>query len=162
MSGFRHRVYKNYDLRAEVIKKLAEEVFSIVGRDPLIEVRDKQIARIIGKAPTISVAAYLRMAGRPPVLPFSNLSYAENFLYMLDSIGNRSYKPNPQLARVLDILFILHAEHEMNSSTASASLSARHLVSGGVDVYAALAGAVGALYGPLHGGANDAALKMIS
>ncbi|KAL5732296.1 citrate (Si)-synthase [Ranunculus cassubicifolius] len=122
------------------------------------QVRDKQIARILGKAPTIAAAAYLRMAGRPPVLPSSNLSYSENFLYMLDSLGNRAYKPNPRLARVIDILFILHAEHEMNCSTAAA----RHLASSGVDVYTALAGAVGALYGPLHGGANEAVLKMLS
>ncbi|KAJ0821795.1 putative citrate synthase [Helianthus annuus] len=60
------------------------------------------------------------MAGRPPVLPSSNLSYSENFLYMLDSIGDKSYKPNPRLARLLDILFILHAEHEMNCSTSAA------------------------------------------
>ncbi|XP_077251074.1 citrate synthase, glyoxysomal-like [Tasmannia lanceolata] len=120
--------------------------------------RDKQIARILGKAPTIAAAAYLRMAGRPPVLPSSNLSYSENFLYMLDSLGNRTYKPNPRLARVIDILFILHAEHEMNCSTAAA----RHLASSGVDVYTALAGAVGALYGPLHGGANEAVLKMLN
>ncbi|KAI3696107.1 hypothetical protein L1987_79116 [Smallanthus sonchifolius] len=98
------------------------------------------------------------MAGRPPVLPSSNLSYSENFLYMLDSLGDKSYKPNPRLARVLDILFILHAEHEMNCSTAAA----RHLASSGVDVYTALAGAVGALYGPLHGGANEAVLKMLN
>ncbi|KAK2982599.1 hypothetical protein RJ640_024659 [Escallonia rubra] len=122
------------------------------------QVRDKQIVRILGKAPTIAAAAYLRMAGRPPVLPSSNLSYSENFLYMLDSLGNRSYTPNSRLARVLDILFILHAEHEMNCSTAAA----RHLASSGVDVYTALAGAVGALYGPLHGGANEAVLKMLS
>uniref|UniRef100_A0A6N2M9S4 Citrate synthase n=1 Tax=Salix viminalis TaxID=40686 RepID=A0A6N2M9S4_SALVM len=122
------------------------------------QVRDKQIARIIGKAPTIAAAAYLRLAGRPPVIPSSNLSYSENFLYMLDSLGDRSYKPNPRLARVLDILFILHAEHEMNCSTSAA----RHLASSGVDVYTALAGAVGALYGPLHGGANEAVLKMLS
>ncbi|KAG7639486.1 putative transferase [Arabidopsis thaliana] len=122
------------------------------------QVRDKQIIRIIGKAPTIAASAYLRMAGRPPVLPSGNLPYADNFLYMLDSLGNRSYKPNPRLARVLDILFILHAEHEMNCSTAAA----RHLASSGVDVYTAVAGAVGALYGPLHGGANEAVLKMLS
>ncbi|KAK4758918.1 hypothetical protein SAY87_020219 [Trapa incisa] len=122
------------------------------------QVRDKQIARILGKAPTIAAAAYLRLAGRPPVLPSNNLSYAENFLYMLDSLGNRSYKPNPRLARVLDVLFILHADHEMNCSTAAA----RHLASSGVDVYTSLAGAVGALYGPLHGGANEAVLKMLS
>ncbi|CAA2977988.1 citrate synthase, glyoxysomal-like [Olea europaea subsp. europaea] len=109
------------------------------------------------QAPTVAAAAYLRMAGRPPVLPSSNLSYSENFLYMLDSLGNRSYKPNPRLVRALDILFILHAEHEMNCSTAAA----RHLASSGVDVYTALSGAVGALYGPLHGGANEAVLKML-
>ncbi|PKA54600.1 Citrate synthase, glyoxysomal [Apostasia shenzhenica] len=121
-------------------------------------VRDKQIARILGKAPTIAAAAYLRLAGRPPVLPSNNLSYSENFLYMLDSLANRSYKPNPTLARAIDVLFILHADHEMNCSTAAA----RHLASSGVDVYTALAGAVGALYGPLHGGANEAVLKMLS
>ncbi|XP_055824701.1 citrate synthase, glyoxysomal-like isoform X2 [Solanum dulcamara] len=122
------------------------------------QVRDKQIVRILGKAPVIAAAAYLGMAGRPPVLPSNNLSYAENFLYMLDSLGNRSYKPNPRLARVVDVLFILHAEHEMNCSTAAA----RHLASSGVDVYTAIAGAVGALYGPLHGGANEAVLRMLS
>ncbi|KAK6938622.1 Citrate synthase [Dillenia turbinata] len=112
-------------------------------------VRDKQIACILGKAPTIAAAAYLRMAGRPPKWDLS-----------IDGghLGNRSYKPNPQLARVIDILFILHAEHEMNCSTAAA----RHLASSGVDVYTALAGAVGALYGPLHGGANEAVLKMLN
>jgi citrate synthase len=70
---------------------------------------------------------------------------------MLDSLGNKSYKPNPRLARALDILFILHAEHEMNCSTAAV----RHLASSGVDVFTALSGGVGALYGPLHGGANE-------
>ncbi|KAG6480374.1 hypothetical protein ZIOFF_063874 [Zingiber officinale] len=120
--------------------------------------RDKQILRVLGKVPTIAAAAYLRLAGRPPVLPSNNLSYSENFLYMLDSLGNRAYTPNPRLARVLDILFILHAEHEMNCSTAAA----RHLASSGVDVFTALAGAVGALYGPLHGGANEAVLKMLN
>ncbi|MED6183022.1 hypothetical protein PIB30_034027 [Stylosanthes scabra] len=122
------------------------------------QVRDKQIARIIGKITTIAAAIYLRMAGRPPVLPSNQLSYTENFLYMLDSLGNRSYKPNPRLSRALDIIFILHAEHEMNCSTSAV----RHLASSGVDVYTAVAGAVGALYGPLHGGANEAVLKMLS
>ncbi|BBN15682.1 citrate synthase [Marchantia polymorpha subsp. ruderalis] len=121
-------------------------------------VRDKQIVRILGKVPTLAASAYLRMAGRPPVMPLNNLGYAENFLYMLDSMNDRTYRPNPRLARVLDILFILHAEHEMNCSTAAA----RHLASSGVDVYTAIAGATGALYGPLHGGANEAVLKMLN
>ncbi|TKY57248.1 Citrate synthase [Spatholobus suberectus] len=122
------------------------------------QIRDKQITRVIGKITTIAAAVYLRMAGRPPVLPSNHLSYTENFLYMLDSFGNRSYKPNPRLTRALDIIFILHAEHEMNCSTSAV----RHLASSGVDVYTAIAGAVGALYGPLHGGANEAVLKMLS
>jgi citrate synthase len=122
------------------------------------QVRDKQIVRVLGKAPTIAAAAYLRLAGRPPILPSNALSYSENFLYMLDSLGNKSYKPNPRLARALDILFILHAEHEMNCSTAAV----RHLASSGVDVFTALSGGVGALYGPLHGGANEAVLKMLN
>ncbi|KAI3808169.1 hypothetical protein L1987_24115 [Smallanthus sonchifolius] len=91
------------------------------------------------------------MTGRRPVLPSSNLSYSENFLYMLDSLGDESYKPNPRLARVLNILIILHAEQEMNCYIAAA----RHLTSSGVDVYTALAKADGALYGPLHGGVNE-------
>ncbi|CAL9748076.1 unnamed protein product [Musa acuminata subsp. burmannicoides] len=80
-------------------------------------VRDKQIVRALGKVPTIAASAYLQLTGGPPVLPSNNFSYSENFLYMLDSLGNRS--------RVLDILFILHAEHEMNCSTAAV----RHLAS---------------------------------
>ncbi|KAL0652945.1 hypothetical protein Bca4012_095636 [Brassica carinata] len=121
------------------------------------QVRDKQIFRILGQAPTIAAAAFLKTAGKPPVLPLSNLSYAENLLYMMESMGNKSYKPNPRLARVLDIIFILHAEHEMNCSTAAA----RHLASSGVDVYTAIAGAVGAIGGPLHGGATKTVPQML-
>ena len=82
----------------------------------------------------------------------------QNFLYMLDAGSHGgAYRPNPRLARALDILFILHAEHELNCSTSAA----RHLASSGVDVYTVVAGAVGALYGPLHGGANEAVLRML-
>ncbi|XP_019084945.1 PREDICTED: citrate synthase 1, peroxisomal-like [Camelina sativa] len=122
------------------------------------ELRDKQIVRILGQAPTIAVAAYLRKLGMPPVQPLSNLSFGENFLYMVKSMGNKSYRPNPRLARVLDVIFILHAEHEMNCSTAAA----RHLASSGVDVYTAVAGGVGAIYGPLHGGAVEATVNMLT
>ncbi|GBG69652.1 hypothetical protein CBR_g4482 [Chara braunii] len=124
-------------------------------------VREKNMVRIIAKAPTLAAAAYHRSTGRLPPPPSSssssNLSYAENFLYMLDSMGDRSYRPHPRLARALDIMFILHAEHEMNCSTAAC----RHLASSGVDVYSAVTGATGALYGPLHGGANEAVLRML-
>ncbi|XP_006402752.2 LOW QUALITY PROTEIN: citrate synthase 2, peroxisomal [Eutrema salsugineum] len=133
---------------------------SIMGQDiyKSKQVRDEQIFRILGQAPTIAVAACLKTAGKPPVLPSGKLSYAENSLYMLHSMGNRSYKPDPRLARVLDIIFILHAEHEMNCSTAAA----RHLASTGVDVYTAVGGALGAICGPLHGGAVEAVTKMLS
>ena len=89
---------------------------------------------------------------------FSQMGYAENFLYMLDAGLDPNHRPNPRLAKALDVMFLLHAEHEMNCSTAAA----RHLASSGVDVYSAVAGAVGALYGPLHGGANEAVLKMLA
>ena len=77
---------------------------------------------------------------------------------MLDAGLDPDHRPNPRLAKALDVMFLLHAEHEMNCSTAAA----RHLASSGVDVYSAVAGAVGALYGPLHGGANEAVLKMLA
>ena len=114
--------------------------------------QDKQIVRIIGKMTTLAAHAYHRNTGRTPAVPNQKLSYAENFLYMLDAGLDPHHRPNPRLAKALDVMFLLHAEHEMNCSTAAA----RHLASSGVDVYSAVAGAVGALYGPLHGGANEA------
>lgn len=121
------------------------------------EVQDKQIVRLVGKIPTLAAFAYHRASGRKPAPPNQKLGYAENFLYMLDSSGRPDYRPNPRLARALDVLFILHAEHELNCSTSAA----RHLASSGVDVYTVVQGAVGALYGPLHGGANEAVLRML-
>jgi len=121
------------------------------------DVQDKQIVRLVGKISTLATLAYHKASGRHATRPNQRLGYAENFLYMLDANGNPAYRPNPRLARAMDIMFILHAEHEMNCSTAAA----RHLASSGVDVYTAMAGAVGALYGPLHGGANEAVLRML-
>lgn len=121
------------------------------------EIQDKQIVRLIGKIPAIAALAYHRASGRNAAPPNQSLSYSENFLYMLDASNKVNYKPNPKLTRAMDIMFILHAEHEMNCSTAAA----RHLASSGVDVYTAIGGAVGALYGPLHGGANEAVLRML-
>lgn len=121
------------------------------------EMQDKQIARLLGKVPTIAAHAYHKATGRKPAPPSQKLTYAENFLFMLDGTNSPSYRPHPTLARALDIMFLLHAEHEMNCSTAAV----RHLSSSGVDVYTAMAGAVGALYGPLHGGANEAVLRML-
>jgi citrate synthase len=79
--------------------------------------------------------------------PHPTLGYVENFLYLLDHLNEKSFKPHPKIVHVLDVLFILHAEHELNCSTAAV----RHLTSSGVDVYTAIAGAAGALYGPKHG-----------
>ena len=120
-------------------------------------VQDQQIVRILGMAPAIAAAAYHLRTGKKLPQPKSGLSYAENFLYMLDSNGDVNYRPHPKLAKALDVLFLLHAEHEMNCSTAAC----RHLASSGVDVFTAVGGAVGALYGPLHGGANEAVLRML-
>lgn len=119
--------------------------------------RNKQIHRIVGSMPTIAAYAYRHRIGRPYVDPADNLGYAENFLYMLDKLSNPNFKPHPTLSRALDILFTLHADHELNCSTAAM----RHLASSGVDVYTCVAGAVGALYGPKHGGANEAVLRML-
>jgi citrate synthase len=122
-----------------------------------VRVRNKQVHRIVGTMPTVAAFAYRHRIGRPYVDPRSDLGYAENFLYMLDSLGDRAYKPHPKLARALDILFILHADHEQNCSTTAM----RHLTSSGVDVYSAIAGATAALYGPRHGGANEAVIRML-
>lgn len=117
----------------------------------------KQIVRLIGKMPTIAAYAYRHRIGRPFNAPDSSLSYTENFLAMLDRLQEPSYRPNPRLARALDILFLLHADHEMNCSTSAM----RHITSAMTDPYTAVAGAAGALYGPFHGGANEAVLRML-
>lgn len=119
--------------------------------------RNKQIHRIIGTMPTLAAIAYRHRMGRPTVDPAEGLDYAENFLYMLDKMGGGNYKPHPTLVKAMDILFILHADHELNCSTAAM----RHLTSSGVDVYTSVAAAIGALYGPRHGGANEAVLRML-
>jgi citrate synthase len=121
------------------------------------EIRNKQIYRVLGKVITIAANAYRHRIGKPFNEPVNHLSYTENFLYMMDRLSENNYTPNPRLAKILDVLFILHADHELNCSTAAM----RHLTSSGVDVYSCLAGATGALYGPLHGGACEAVLRML-
>merc|ERR1712166_1229720 len=113
--------------------------------------------RILGKAITVAANSYRHRVGKPYNAPNNSLGYCENFLYMMDRLSEVDYVPNPHLAKVLDTLFILHADHEMNCSTAAM----RHLSSSGVDVYSCIAGATGALYGPLHGGACEAVLRML-
>lgn len=112
---------------------------------------------MIGTLPTIASNSYRHRIGRSYNAPNENLGYVENYLYMLDRYSEKDYRPHPKLVRVLDILFILHAEHELNCSTAAV----RHLTSSGVDVYTAISGGASALYGPKHGGANEAVLRML-
>lgn len=122
-----------------------------------IALRNKQIFRILGKLPTIAACAYRHRIGRPYNMPVNDLSYTENFLYMLDRLNEDHYKPHPVLAKALEKLWIIHAEHGLNCSTATM----RQLVSTNVDPYSAIAGSAAALYGPLHGGANEAVLRML-
>jgi len=122
-----------------------------------LESRRLQTRRLIGKLPTLAAFAYRRTRGLPYVYPDNDLSYTGNFLQMLFKIGEREYVPNPVLERALDVLFILHADHEQNCSTNAV----RSVGSSRVDPYSAVAAGVAALYGPLHGGANEAVVNML-
>ncbi len=121
------------------------------------EARYKQIIRLLAKAPTIAAFSYRHSRGLPFVYPDNDLSYTGNFLNMLDKMTQVKYQPDPVLERALDVLFILHADHEQNCGTATM----RVIGSSHSDPYSAVAGAAGALYGPLHGGANEAVLRML-
>ncbi len=122
------------------------------------ENRRIQIIRLLAKMPTLAAFAFRHHKGLPYVYPENGLSYTANFLNMLFRIGGREYQPHPALVRALDVLFVLHADHEQNCSTTAM----RVIGSSRVDPYSAMAGAMGALYGPLHGGANEAVLRMLT
>ena len=122
------------------------------------ESRRLQMIRLIAKVPGIAAYAYRHNIGRPFVLPDNELGFSGNFLNMLFKMTEPRYKPHPVLERALDVLFILHADHEQNCSTSAM----RNIGSSHVDPYSALAGAAAALYGPLHGGANEAVLRMLN
>ena len=122
------------------------------------ENRLAQIKRLIAKVPTIAAYTYRHNRGLRYVYPDNDLSYTGNFLNMIFKMTETNYKPNPTLERALDVLFILHADHEQNCSTNAM----RAIGSSRVDPYSAMAGAAAALYGPLHGGANEEVLKMLS
>jgi citrate synthase len=117
-----------------------------------------QTQRLIAKVPSIAAYAYRHSIGRPYNSPDNDLSFTGNFLNMLFKMTELKYQPNPVLSRALDVLFILHADHEQNCSTTTM----RTIGSSHVDPYSALAGASAALYGPLHGGANEAVLRMLA
>ncbi len=119
--------------------------------------RQKQIFRLIAKMPTLAAFAYRHSLGMPYAYPDNDHSYSGNFLNMLFKMTEQKYKPDPILERALDVLFILHVDHEQNCSTnAMRSVGSSH-----VDPYSAVAAACAALYGPLHGGANEAVLRML-
>ncbi len=113
--------------------------------------------RLIAKMPTLAAFAYRHNLGLPYIYPDNDLTYAENFLSMLFKMAEWKYEPDPRLARALDALFILHADHEQNASTNAV----RGVGSTQVDPYSAIAAGVAALYGPLHGGANEQVLRML-
>ena len=119
--------------------------------------RHMAAVRLIAKMPTLAAFAYRHNLGLPYVYPDNDLSYAGNFLSMMFKMTEVSYEPDPRLERALDVLWILHADHEQNCSTNAV----RGVGSSQVDPYSALAAGVAALYGPLHGGANEAVLRML-
>jgi citrate synthase len=121
------------------------------------EERYMAAVRLVAKVPTLAAFAYRHNMGLPYVYPDNDLTYPENFLSMLFKKTELKYEPDPRLAKALDILFILHADHEQNCSTAAV----RSVGSSQVDPYSAVAAGVAALYGPLHGGANEAVLRML-
>jgi len=154
MTGFRYDAHPMGMLASTVgaLSTFYPEAKSI--HDPLV--RRKQVHRLIAKIPTLAAFAYRHSMGLPYAYPDNDLSYAGNFLQMMFRVGNR-YDVSPVLERALDVLFILHADHEQNCSTSAM----RGVGSSGVDPYTAAAAAIGALYGPLHGGANEQVLRML-
>jgi citrate synthase len=116
-----------------------------------------QTIRLIAKIPTLAAFAFRHAKGQPYVYPVNDLTYAGNLLSMLYKMTEVRYEPDPRLERAMDILFILHADHEQNCSTSAV----RSVGSAQVDPYSAMAAGIGALYGPLHGGANEEVLRML-
>jgi citrate synthase len=121
------------------------------------QIRAIQIIRLLAKMPTLAAFAFRHNMGQPYVYPDNDLAYAGNFLGMMYRMTELKYQPDPRLERALDVLFILHADHEQNASTSAV----RSVGSTQVDPYTAVAAGVAALYGPLHGGANEQALRML-
>jgi len=155
MDGFHHDAHPMGMLISTVA---ALSTFYPCARDIFVpEKRKLQILRLVGKMPTIAAYAYRHSLGLPYVYPDNSLTYSENFMNMLWKMTELKYQPNPVLARALDILFILHADHEQNCGTATMRVAG----SSQADPFVATASAASALSGPLHGGANEEVLKML-
>jgi citrate synthase len=125
----------------------------------ITDARQRQIAshRLVAKIPTIAAMAYKYSIGQPFMYPQNSLGYTENFMRMCFAVPCEEYKPNPVLAKALDTIFILHADHEQNASTSTVRLAG----SSGANPFACIAAGIACLWGPAHGGANEAALKML-
>jgi citrate synthase len=155
MDGFRYDAHPMSMLASTVaaLSSFYPEAKQVKNRD----IRRHQMMRLIAKMPTLAAFSYRHSQGLPYIYPNNDLSYTENFLTMVKSIGKPNWRPHPALVRALDVLFILHADHEQNCSTTSV----RVVGSSEVDPYSAVAAGITALYGPLHGGANEAVLRML-
>jgi citrate synthase len=125
----------------------------------ITDARQREVAsfRLIAKMPTIAAMAFKYSAGQPFVYPQNSLKYADNFLHMMFAVPCEEYKINPVLAKAMDRIFILHADHEQNASTSTVRLAG----SSGANPFACIAAGIASLWGPAHGGANEAVLKML-
>jgi citrate synthase len=155
MDGFRYDAHPMSMLGSTVaaLSSFYPEAKNVKNKD----VRRLQMTRLIAKMPTLAAFSHRHSQGLPYIYPNNDLGYTENFLTMVKSIGTTKWKAHPALVKALDILFILHADHEQNCSTTAT----RVVGSSEVDPYSATAAGIAALYGPLHGGANEAVLRML-
>jgi len=152
----------NYDAHPMGMLVSAVAALSTYYKDAKIlddpEILHRQVVRLIAKMPTLAAAAHRFSVGMPFVYPDNSLGYAQNFLSMMWKVAEPRYEADPILARALDVLFILHADHEQNCGTTAMRVAG----SSHADPYSATAAATAALYGPRHGGANEAVLKMLT
>ena len=155
MQGFRYDAHPMGMLLASVgaLSTFYPEANAIKDQD----IRYLQVIRLIAKMPTLAAFSFRHNQGKPYVYPDNDLSYPGNFLSMIYRMTELKYEPDPRLEHALDVLFILHADHEQNCSTSAV----RSVGSSQVDPYSAVAAGVAALYGPLHGGANEQVLRML-
>ena len=122
-----------------------------------VQHRDLAARRLLAKMPTIAALCYRHSNGQPPVYPRNNLGYIENLLHMMFSFPSENYEVSPVAARAMELIFILHADHEQNASTSTVRLSS----SSGANPYACIAAGISSLWGPAHGGANEAVIRML-
>ncbi|GAA6006232.1 hypothetical protein JCM10207_000570 [Rhodosporidiobolus poonsookiae] len=141
----------------EANPSLAGQKIYTSGTDAALQLIDKQIYRLLGKSITLAAMAYRIRQGRSFVPPPAGAGYAESFLHMMDHLNEPNYRPHPVIAKALDTLFLLHADHEMNASCAAVLQVGSTLV----DPYSAVSAGCAALYGPSHGGANEAVIRML-